>query len=155
MELPKAIYRITKPKWAGHLNGSGYAARWNPNGIFMCYAAESKALACLEMLVHLQSEQLNHSFKVTKINIPSQISCLEIDENELKENWKDFFEIHLTQEIGKNWIQSHSSCLLRVPSSLIEDSFNYLINPAHTDFKLLNSNEIQHFMFDNRLVKLP
>lgn len=153
MTLPSAIYRITKEKWAGILNGSGYAGRWNPNGIFVCYTAQSKALACLEMLVHLQTNELNHSFKITKINLPAGIIVSEINENELGDNWQDYFEMHRTQELGKKWIFSHESCLLKVPSALLKGEYNYLINPAHPDFKKIEDLEIEDFVFDPRLGK--
>lgn len=153
MSIPPVIFRITKNKWAGMLNGSGYAARWNPNGIFVCYAAQSKALACLEMLVHLQTNELSKAFKVTKINLPQDISIKEISENELIENWKDFFEMHLTQKIGKEWVFSNETCLLKVPSAILSGEFNYLINPAHPDFKRIVDLEVEDFLFDTRLAK--
>lgn len=153
MILPEFVFRITKEKWAGNLNGSGYAGRWNPNGIFMCYTAQSKALACLEMLVHLQTQELNHSFRINKIHIPKSVSCEIIDESRLIAEWKDFFVMDKTQEIGKNWILSHQSCLLRVPSALLDGEYNYLINPAHSDFQKIKNIEIEPFIFDSRLTK--
>lgn len=149
------IYRITKEKWAGKLNGSGAAARWNPNGIYMCYTAESKPLACLEMLAHLQTAQINHSFKVTKILVPKTVGIIEVKEADLSNDWTNFFKMDETQEIGKNWVLNNKSCLLKVPSALMAGSFNYLINPSHAAFKKLEVTGIEEFLFDPRLVKTP
>lgn len=46
------IFSITHRKWADKLEASGYAARWNSNGLLLIYAAQSASLACLENLVH-------------------------------------------------------------------------------------------------------
>lgn len=153
-QLPHYLFRITKTQYAGKLQGSGYAARWNPNGVFMSYTAQSKALACLEMLVHLQSDQFNHLFKITEIILPAKISCLELPLQDLSQNWTDILEIHKTQDLGKKWIISNASCLLKVPSALIKGEFNYLINPAHPDFNKIKDFMIEDFLFDERLVKL-
>lgn len=149
------VYRITKAKWAGKLNGSGAAARWNPNGIYMCYTAESKALACLEMLAHLQTQQINHLFKVTEIFIPSDVTVLEIDEVKLTADWTNFFKMDRTQEIGKNWILNMESCILKVPSALMGGSYNYLLNPSHQEFSKVTVKSIDDFLFDPRLIKTP
>lgn len=149
------IYRITKAKWAGKLNGSGAAARWNPNGIYMCYTAESKPLACLEMLAHLQTSQVNHTFKVTKILVPSNTKVITIKASDLSDDWTNFFKMDATQEVGKNWVLNSKSCLLKVPSALMTGSYNYLINPSHPEFKKLKVVAIEDFLFDQRLLKTP
>jgi RES domain-containing protein len=55
------------------------------------------------------------------------------------------------QTIGDDWISRGSSVVLRVPSAVIENENNYLINPAHTDFKRLVIGSMEAFTLDSRL----
>ena len=83
------VFRITTEKWAGNLKGSGFAARWNSNGIYTCYSASSRALACLEMVVHLNADRLKTPFKLTVINIPDELEIKTLDMSILPEYWSD------------------------------------------------------------------
>ena len=66
-------YRIILEKRAGHLTASGRAARWNSNGHFMLYTASTRALACLENMVHRRSIGQDELFRVTMIEIPDDL----------------------------------------------------------------------------------
>ena len=144
------VFRISHEKWANVLEGSGRAARWNSGGIFITYAGSSRALSCLEMLVHLSGEQILSNFKLTIINIPE---ALEIEKAQSFYNvdWTDFENYFQSQEIGDEWAKSLRTCVLRVPSAIIKGEFNYLINPRHFDFNKISISEIEDFHFDLRL----
>jgi RES domain-containing protein len=145
------VFRITTEKWAGNLKGSGFAARWNSNGIFTCYSASSRALACLEMIVHLNADRLKTPFKLTVIEIPNEIDILTVDMSVLSERWSDHDNYPICQEIGDKWIQEFESCVLRVPSAIIKNEYNYLINHQHQDFKRIKIIEIEDFEFNLRI----
>lgn len=144
------VFRITSEKWAGVLQGSGRAARWNSSGVFICYTGSSRALSCLEMLVHLSGEQIKSDFKLTVIEIPDDLSV----ENAgvfYNEDWTEFENYYQSQELGDEWAKSLRTCVLRVPSAIIKNEYNYLINPQHPDFKQINITKIEDFDFDMRL----
>jgi RES domain-containing protein len=145
------VYRITTEKWAGNLRGSGYAARWNSNGVFVCYTGSSRALSCLEMVVHLTSDRLKSSFKMSIVEIPIDIEITEINIEDLPDDWTDHDGYEQCQEIGDKWIQDFETCVLRVPSAIIKQEYNYLINPHHSNFKKLKIVEIEDFEFDLRI----
>jgi RES domain-containing protein len=144
------VFRISSAKWAGSLTGSGQAARWNSYGVFVCYAASTRALACLEMLVHLAGEQLKSSFKLTDINIPDTI-LIENAPTIANTDWHEYENYYLSQEIGDEWAQSLRTCVLRVPSAIIAGEYNYLINPRHADFSKITIAKTEDFYFDMRL----
>lgn len=144
------VFRITTEKWAGVLQSSGRAARWNSNGIFITYSASSRALACLEMLVHLNGEALSNPFKITIIDIPEGISMEQVPKF-YNDDWVAFENYHYTQAIGDEWSKSGRTAILKVPSAIIKNDFNYLINPFHADFAQLEVAEIEEFQFDLRL----
>jgi len=145
------VYRITTEKWAGNLRGSGYAARWNSNGVFVCYTGSSRALACLETVVHLNSDRLKSSFKMSVVEIPDDIEFTEINIEYLPDGWTEHDGYQQCQEMGDAWIQDFETCVFRVPSAVIKHEFNYLINPQHPDFQRIKIIEIEDFEFNLRI----
>ena len=145
------VYRITLAKYAGQLIAPGTEARWNSRGYFVIYTAGSRALACLENLVHRDSEGLKSIFKVIVINIPDEVEITTITETGLPENWTKSNKLHHTRQIGNTWLSSQTSCVLKVPSAVIKGEFNFLINPAHPSFSKIKIKALEEFEFDSRL----
>jgi RES domain-containing protein len=144
------VFRITTEKWASTLTGSGYPARWNPQGIFMLYTASSRALACLENLVHRSGEGLNKQFRTVVIDVPEGLSQETVITESLHENWHTRKGHAICQSIGETWIRNANSCMLEVPSSIIAEEQNYLFNPKHPEFKKIKIAKIEDFLFDPR-----
>lgn len=145
------VFRITTKRWAGVLTASGYPARWNSKGTHIIYTASSRALACLENLVHRSGEGLNQQFKITEIYIPDRVSTEQINLKNLPEGWHQMANYHYCQQLGDRWIENGKSLLLQVPSSIIRDETNILINPQHPGFLQVKVQEITPFEFDDRL----
>jgi len=147
------VYRITLEKWADKLQASGYPARWNSKGNFVIYTAASRALACLENVVHRSGEGLNKLFKVMKIEIPDELDIEKVNVSTITENWQDYSNFPYTQEIGDTWVNRKSSLVLEVPSVIIPGEFNYLLNQNHFGFNKINLLSTEDFFFDPRLQK--
>ncbi len=145
------VFRIGLAKYANGLNASGRAARWNPNDIETIYTAASRSLACLENVVHRNQIGLNQSFKVMTIEIPDDLYILSVELKKLPAGWTEFQHIPITQKIGEEWIGEAKSAILRVPSSIINAEYNYLINPLHPDFKSVKLLKVDTFIFDKRI----
>lgn len=145
------VYRITTAKWASVLSGSGYPARWNPRHVRVIYTAESIALACLENLAHRSGEGLNANFRLVEINIPDDTSSDSYSLDDLPEEWHTVRGYPVCQSLGAEWIEKNESCILRVPSSIIPDETNVLINPDHPDFHQISIQSVRDFSFDERL----
>lgn len=145
------VFRITAAKWAGVLTGSGHPGRWNSRGHFVLYAATSRALACLENLVHLSGEREQIKFKLTEIEIPDVCTKQIILPGSLPPLWHRPEHYHLCQPEGDKWIESLNSLMLIVPSSIIEDEHNIIINQTHPQFPLVSVRKIKDFTFDERL----
>ncbi len=146
------LYRITLAKWAGQLTASGRAARWNSNGHFMIYAASTRALACLENMVHRRGMGSDELFQTTVIQIPDGLKIKEIGKKKLPADWQEFTSYAFCQAMGDAWLKGNSTPLLRVPSAIIPEEFNYLINPRHPDFGRIKVQSIESFAFDERLL---
>jgi len=146
------VYRITTEQWANQLHASGYAARWNSKGNFVIYTASTRALACLENLVHRSGEGLNRIFKTVEIDIPGSLTIQNVLRTQLKDDWTKRENYFQTRTIGDEWLKEKKSPILRVPSAIIPEEHNYLINPEHPDFQKISIKRISDFLFDNRLV---
>lgn len=133
------------------LSGSGYPARWNSKGVQVIYTASSRALACLENLVHRSGEGLNGNFKITVIRLPDDASIRKLTLRDLPDRWFTAGRSSACRTTGDRWVESGSTLLLRVPSSIIRDETNVLINPAHPEFADVAVQEIVEFEFDRRL----
>jgi RES domain-containing protein len=149
------VYRITHSKWATKLEASGYAARWNSHGLFVIYAAENISLACLENLVHRNGFGLDADFSLITISIPDEIAVSELRSTILPSNWNELNEnAHLIcRKYGDNWIKSQKTSVLIVPSAIIENEKNIIINVNHPDFLKIKISKTQPFSFDKRFSK--
>jgi RES domain-containing protein len=146
------IYRITLAAYATALVAPGSQGRWNSYGNKVIYAAATRSLACLENLVHRNGEGLKELFKVMVIAVPDTVSIGDLLINDLPADWTLYKRQPHTRRIGDSWLQSFESCILRVPSAIIQYEHNYLINPAHPDFKQISIAATEDFMFDGRLI---
>ncbi|MDR9365100.1 MAG: RES family NAD+ phosphorylase [Balneolaceae bacterium] len=145
------VFRITTKRWAGVLTASGYPARWNSKGTRIIYTASTRALACLENLVHRSGEGLNQQFRITEIYIPDHLSKEKVNHKDLPVGWHQMESYHHCQNIGDGWVDNAESLLLEVPSSIIRDESNILINPYHPEFSTIEVQNITSFSFDERL----
>ena len=147
------MYRIADSLYASTLVASGRPARWNSKGVDMLYFAETLALACLENAVHRsQMELVNGNYSKMTVEAPDNL--LDVDITHLPKGWDDktMKGKYLSQQVGDNWIRSHASLILRVPSVILPgNGYNFLVNPNHPDFTLLKILDTSPFEFDPRI----
>jgi len=129
-----------------------HGGRWNSKGVAVVYTAGSLALASIEMIVNLPTPKLLQKY----IRISAQISLdlvSELPEADLPEDWNSRPISPSTRAIGDRWVKKQSSAVLRVPSIVVPDEYNYLLNPTHPDFvKIMIGKPIVYY-FDPRLTK--
>jgi RES domain-containing protein len=149
------VHRITHKKWSKQLTASGFPARWNTAGIFIIYTADSRALACLENVVHKGSADFLVPFILMSIFIPDDLKILEHTAKDLPPNWSKSGDLgyRICQPFGDNWILKSDSAVLKVPSALVPKESNYLLNPRHPDFTRITIIEEEPFIFDERIKK--
>lgn len=148
------VYRIVKEKYADELSGIGAATtggRWNSKGIEVIYTSQSIALATLEVLVHLSKNLIPNDLMLLEIYIPDEIVPLTLKKEKLPNNWFVFPPLKITENIGNHFVQEQKSLILKVPSAIVKNEYNLLINPNHPDFKRVKVNYKEKFNFDPRL----
>jgi RES domain-containing protein len=157
--LSTLIWRIERRKHArspfsgvgAKLNGG----RWNSVGKSVVYSSATLSLAALEKLVHMQ---LRHFRKQDLVSFSAEILDTVLieqkEETDLPQNWRssELYHLELIQ-IGDEWLMSDRTAVLRVPSAIIPQEYNYLLNPAHPDFANIKIGAPEPFIFDKRLFK--
>ncbi len=147
-------YRIVNHKWrTSALDGEGarlYGGRWNHPGYSCVYLASSRALAALEMLVHLTPKTRSVRFSFVEVNL-SSLSIEKI--STLPVGWDETLPSGATREAGTEWLRSKRSAVLQVPSVLIQEEPNYILNPSHPECEDFFPVSARDFFFDPRLKK--
>lgn len=136
-------WRLCRAPFAD-LTGEGarrYGGRWNAPGRPIVYAASNAALAVLEVRVHLD---------LTPDLLPDDYLLLTIDLGDLA-----------TEEVtnmpadpaafGDAWLREQRTAVLQVPSLIVPESSNLLVNPAHPDAARAGVVAKRRFAFDRRL----
>ena len=154
-----AVYRICKTKYAATaFDGEGafrFGGRWNTRGTRMIYTAGSLALAALEMLVHLDDDELLAAYSFGAAQIPPALILPVTAVRALPKNWSASPPPVSLQRIGDDWVRSLASAVLEVPTAIVPLEQNYLLNPAHPDFAKIKLEKPRRFRFDQRLLKAP
>jgi RES domain-containing protein len=121
------------------LNGG----RWNSQGNRVVYTAQSLSLATLELLVHLDARQIKNNFVYAEAKFQVDI----VSEIDLSQTWLTSASPDEFKVIGDRWIRDNKSAILRVPSILSKQEYNYLFNPKHPDFSKITLHETAAFTF--------
>lgn len=116
------------------------------------YASDSRALATLEILVGLRTPGAMRSFVLINVSIASGL-VTRLDLRKLPDNWNASPPTSDTRAIGDQWLARGASVALRVPSAIVPNEFNYLLNPHHPDFTRLVIGQPEDFPLDPRLLR--
>jgi len=152
------LWRLVKTRYAATaFDGEGarlHGARWNGVGIRVAYAADSSALAVLEVLVHLGKVSVLPSYSLVTGNLPSAL-MEDLEESTLPAGWNTSPAPPAVQSMGDARIRSGRSLALRVPSAIVQGSYSVLINPVHPDVGQFIVDAATPYSFDARLIKIP
>lgn len=153
------VFRIEREKYLNSaLSGIGASLsegfRWNSLSTRMVYTAESRALAILEVSVHLDlQEDLPTDRYLITLEIPDEVEILELDQMDLPLNWDAKPPTVETQLIGDDFVTQQTAAVLKVPSAIVPEECNYLINPLHPDAQKIKITTSKQLLFDARLKK--
>jgi len=130
------VYRICSEDYADGLTASGCENRWNLRNQLVIYASGSRSLATLEMMVRRSNILPTINYRMMGISFSEEASFIrQIHLEELPDNWRTMAGRSALQSIGASWYVSMESLVLKVPSVVIPQEFNYAINTEHPLFK--------------------
>ena len=150
------VYRITKKEHSaldgmGGLYGPG---RWHKKGNLVIYTSEHASLAAWEKIVHVTSfENLPKNLLLVKIELPDGIEIQSVPQKVLVKGWASFPFALETIDYGTSFLQKKEHLALKVPSVIIPDEFNIILNPLHPDIRDCKVISTIPFVFDQRVSK--
>jgi RES domain-containing protein len=133
----------------GGLHASG---RWHSRGRRIVYLADHPASALVEVMAHLEidAEDLPTHYQLLGVEVPESAAITAFDENDLPHGWRQ--QLLLTRARGDDWLRAGATALLRVPSAIVPEAANYLLNPAHPDAARMTIASAIRAAFDPRLM---
>jgi RES domain-containing protein len=148
------VFRISTKRYSGSLSSSGTSNRWNFTGENVIYTGSSRSLATLELVVHRNAIKPAGEYKVMVISIADDDHLFrQIQASQLPQNWRSNLAYAQLQQIGSDWITRKETLILKVPSAIIPQEYNYIINTEHPAFrskvKLIRSED---YFWDSRLL---
>lgn len=148
------VYRICRRQSAA-FDGEGarrQSGRWNHDGTPVVYTAGSLALAVLEVLAHTDASLLPSDLVYVAAEIPASVKITRYTLQDMPSDWQQSPAPTTTKDFGQQWVQAAKTAVLAVPSTLVPIETNYLLNPAHRDFKKIRLQARLDFVFDPRLL---
>ncbi|WP_299290564.1 RES family NAD+ phosphorylase [uncultured Mucilaginibacter sp.] len=147
------VYRVGKTKYANDLTGEGarlFGGRWNNKMIGCVYTSESRALALLEYTVNIAIDDIPRALSITTIEIPDQLIKI-LNEADLPGDWKHSPAPSSAKNFGSDLLLAATEPVIKIPSTVIPNEFNYLLNPLHSESKKFRIMDISDFIYDVRI----
>lgn len=154
-----AVYRIAKrthrdQAFAG-IGGVHAHSRWTTRGRPVVFAAGSISLALLEFTVHYRRRDWIPASVLIEAAVPAKIAIEEIDRRKLPKDWRGEDAPAELRKLGDAWLDAGNAAVLRVPSAIVPEEHNYLLNPAHRDFPKITVRAPVDYIIDGRLIRTP
>lgn len=148
------LWRLARKPYLA-LDGEGArlaGGRWNSEGVAVVYTSETLSLAALEYLAHLDPDDAPDDLTAVAVAIPATTGIDEVRPEDLPAHWNTVFDHPRCVAIGDAWATGGGSLGLRVPSALVPEERNVLLNPAHPDARRVRVAGTRRFVFDRRLL---
>ncbi len=149
------VWRLTRQIHAENpLTGEGarrFGGRWNHVGTPVVYASATLSLAVLEYLVNLPISDLPEDLVSIQIAISDDVRRSEISVKVLPDDWRVFPATEELKDIGTEWVSKGKTAVLTVPSVVIPNEANFVINPAHPEIRRVKIESVAPFALDARL----
>src|SRR5215472_3348789 len=122
------LWRISNHATLDGRGGLYAPGRWHSEGRAIVYLAESPAGALVEAFVPLELNptRLPKSYRLLKAEAPEGLSLRTMPATDLPRSW--ISDQIITRTVGDEWLASGSTVLLRVPSAVVPETFNVLLN---------------------------
>jgi RES domain-containing protein len=145
------LWRVSNYQTLDGVGGLYVSGRWHTKGHPVIYCTLNPATVLLETLVHIEidSEDRPERFQVFKIEGSDSLSIEKVEAASLTAKWPE--DTSITQTIGDHWLGEGRSLLLQVPSAVVPETWNVLVNPQHAEANRLKITATCEHAFDVRL----
>lgn len=144
------LWRVSNYATLDGVGGLYVSGRWHTKGHPVVYCTLNPSTALLETLVHMEldSEDRPDRFQMLKVECPDMLSIERIEADRLPTGWAD--DTSATQIVGDRWLSEKRSLLLEVPSVLVPETWNVIVNPLHAEAAELKIVATYEHVFDAR-----
>ena len=154
-----SLWRVASdtPSWtAEDMAGKGAAhngARWNHIGEHVTYASTSISLAAWETRAHFgEGAKLPWNRYLVRIDVPHDVwTARQVLARPAPVGWDAIPEGLVSRSLGSVWLAAGATALLAVPSVIINEEDNVLINPAHVAAAGISAAKVRRFIYDHRV----
>jgi RES domain-containing protein len=151
------LWRLVEAKWADDpLDGRGASeegGRWNPVGVPVVYASTSLALAAMEQADVGRRRLFPKGLRAVEIEVPDSLRCRTVAKGRLPRGWRRDPPPASLAAIGERWCVRGDVPLLRVPSAVLAEEWNVLVNPSHREARRVRVRSVAPFSWDPRYVR--
>jgi RES domain-containing protein len=148
------LWRLYRYRYGPGLDGAGGTfadGRWHTLGERVVYFGGSAAIVVLERLAHTDPDLLPDDLQLGRFEFSDSVLATKVEEfAKLPANWNQ--DQKATRRIGSRWRRQGASCLLAVPSAIVPEECNFMLNPEHPDAKRVRLVRERRFTFDPRLI---
>jgi RES domain-containing protein len=147
------VWRIARRRYALDRTGAGARAsggRWNRAGTAVVYASRTVGLAALERLVHVAGV-VPPDLVLVAIELPERCSVEEPALADFPADWDAVPIGPGSMDLGTAWARDARSLVLHVPSAVVPEEGNAVLNPAHPEFAAVRMSIRRPFHYDPRL----
>jgi len=150
------VHRIVKSiSRARDLTGLGAfleGGRWNSEGVHALYTSENPSLAMLELLVHLDPEEMPPGMYLMDISLSRSPPILQLADADLPDDWREPDNLYL-RSLGDRHLREGRYLGLKVPSAVMPSQYNIVLNPQHPSFgRCVRVEKVSPLALDRRLL---
>jgi RES domain-containing protein len=148
------LWRISNHEGLDGRGGVLASARWHTQGCPIVYLAASPAGALVEVLVNLELDaaRLPGSYMLLKAEAAEDISVRRIELSSLPDGWAS--DLAISRSRGDDWLAGGESALIEVPSAILPETWNVLLNPRHPDAGRIKVVWQRAYPYDRRFFRV-
>jgi len=147
------VWRIARAAHAA-FDGEGvrlYGSRWTPRGTAAVFTSATLSLAALERFVHTDPDLEPDDLVAISVDLGSTLAIEVVSTADLPQDWRAYPPPLDLIRVGARWLTQGRAAVLSVPSAVIPRERNFIINPGHADFRLIEVGRPENFSFDPRM----
>lgn len=144
------LWRLYRRAHGPGLDGMGgllASGRWHRRGTRAVYFGASPAIVVLEKLAHVDPATLPADLVLGRFD-----ADVSVEDAHIVEADDELLDLDRTQALGHAFFRKNAACVLRVPSVILPEEFNLILNPLHPDAAKMKVTGERDFRFDGRLI---
>lgn len=150
------LWRIgteTREYSADDLSGAGGAkkpGRWNADSEPAVYCSPNLALAVLETVAYVEDAGLPLNKYIIAIEVPDDVWAKRetLAAASLPAPWDAIPAGRASVRAGSAWLSSLRSAILCIPSAIVPEEHNSVINPLHSDAARISAKTLRRFEYN-------